>query len=140
MKVNQVFIGNIRKCILYRYESVGRWKVCFDDSFSIGGDTFGHIIKDDVLQEENVVLFKYKNYGYVDVRKCKTIFDLIRIRKQITKNGWRLGGPMMPEYAYKEDGLFVDASSLKPFYIDSEQKEISLRKLRRQEQIYKEQL
>ena len=47
---------------------------------------------------------------------------------------------MMPEYAFKEDGLFVDESSLKPFYSDSEEKEVSFSNLKKHVQNYRKEV
>ena len=94
---------------------------------------FGYITKEDELYKENAVLIKIENGGYVDLERFNSILDYIRIHKDITKNGYRLGGLMMSTSAHSRNCLFVDEKSLKPYYTEKQQfEDISVRKLKKQ--------
>ena len=132
MKPEQIFIGNIKRCTKYEeYNTIvgstyiGNQLICTD--------SFGYITKEDELYKENAVLIKIENGGYVDLDRFNSFLDYIRIHKDITKNGYRLGGLMMSTSAHSPNCLFVDEKSLKPYYTDKQQfEDISVRKLKRQ--------
>jgi len=131
MKPEQIFTGDIRKCT--KYES----HLAFSSETYITGECigscgFGYIDKEDELFKENAILIKIKNGGYVDLERFNSILDYLRIYGDITKEGYRLGGLMMPTSAYKADCLFVDADSLKPYYSNEQEKNISVRQLKKQ--------
>lgn len=98
----------------------------------IGCDSIGYIVEDDELYKENAVLIKIKNGGYVDLEKLNSILDYIKIYRDITKDGYHVG-LIMPTSAYGIDSLFVDEKSLKPYYINKQQKSnISAHQLKKQ--------
>lgn len=132
MKTDQIFIGDIRKCTKYETHTTLSSSTYIGDQ-CIGCDSFGYIDKDDELYKENAVLVKIENGGYVDLERFNSILDYIRIYRDITKDGYRLGGLMMSTSAHCIDSLFVDEKSLKPYYADKQQTEdISVRQLKKQ--------
>lgn len=132
MKTDQIFVGNIRKCTKYELHTK------FSSSISMGqgiviSDSVGHLTTDDELYKENAILIKIKNGGYVDLERVHSIFDHIRVYRDITENGIRLGGLIMSTEAHCIDSLFVDRASLKPYYPDKQQTDdISVRQLKKQ--------
>lgn len=125
MKTEQIFIGNINKCVKYEERPT-----CIS-----GSDSFGHIVTDYELYKENVILIKIENGGYVDLERFNSILDHIKIKQAITEGGYILGGLMMPTYAYCMDALFVDKKSLRPYYANADEqqkKNISVHKLKKQ--------
>lgn len=132
MKTDQIFIGDIRKCTKYETHTTFSSSTYIGDQ-CIGCDSFGYIDKDDELYKENAVLIKIKNGGYVDLERFNSILDYIRIYRDITKDGYRLGGLMMSTSAHCIDSLFVDEKSLKPYYADKQQTDdISVHQLKKQ--------
>ena len=132
MKTDQIFIGDIRKCTKYETHTTFSSSTYIGDQ-CIGCDSFGYIDKDDELYKENAVLIKIKNGGYVDLERFNSILDYIRIYRDITKDGYRLGGVMMSTSAHCIDSLFVDEESLKPYYTDKQQTDdISVHQLKKQ--------
>lgn len=132
MKTDQIFIGNIRKCTKYETHTT------ISSSAHIGNqcilrESFGYIDEENELYKKNAVLIKIENGGYVDLERFNSILDYIKIYRDITKNGYRLGGLMMSTSAYSIDSLFVDEKSLKPYYGDNQQiNDISVRQLKKQ--------
>ncbi len=132
MKIEQIFIGDIRRCIKYETHTTLSSSSYIGDQ-CIGCDSFGYIDKDDILYKAQAVLIKIKNGGYVDLERFNSILDYIRIYKDITKDGYRLGGLMMSTSPHCIDSLFVDENSLKPYYADKQQtRDISVRQLKKQ--------
>lgn len=132
MKTDQIFIGDIRKCTKYETHTTFSSSTYIGDQ-CIGCDSFGHIVEDDELYKENAVLIKIENGGYVDLERFNSILDYIRIYRDITKDGYRLGGLMMSTSAHCIDSLFVDEKSLKPYYTDKQQiDDISVHQLKKQ--------
>lgn len=115
MKTDQIFIGDIRKCTKYETHTTFSNSTYIGDQ-CIGCDSLGYIDSDNELYKENAILIKIKNGGYVDLERFNSFLDYIRIYRDITKDGYRLGGLMMPTSAHNIDSLFVDESSLKPYY------------------------
>ncbi len=132
MKTNQIFIGDIRKCTKYDRHTTFSCSTYFDNQ-CIGCDSIGYIDKDDELYKANAILIKIQNGGYVDLEKLHSILDYIGVYLDITKDGYRLGGLMMSTFPYCINSLFVDESSLRPYY-DSKQQttDISVRQLKKQ--------
>ena len=121
MKTDQIFIGNIKKCTKYDYRSQGY------------GDWNTSPAVDSKLYKQNAVLIKVENGGYVDLEKLNSLLDYIKIYKDITENGYRLGGLMRSIRPHCVDCLFVDLDSLKPYYSDKQKKEkTSVHQLRKQ--------
>lgn len=131
MKPEQIFIGNIRKCTKYEEHTTFKSQT-FIDSDIIDTDTFGYIVSDDELYKENAILLKIKQGGYVDIERLNSILDHIKMHKNITKRGFILGGLIMSTSSHCIDSLFVDESSLKPYYNNKQQKNISVRQLKKQ--------
>ena len=131
MKPEQIFIGNIRKCTKYEEHTTFKSQT-FIDSDIIDTDTFGYIVSDDELYKENAILLKIKQGGYVDIERLNSILDHIKMHQNITKRGFILGGLIMSTSSHCIDSLFVDESSLKPYYNNKQQKNISVRQLKKQ--------
>ena len=132
MKTDQIFIGDIRKCTKYETHTKLSSSTYIGDQ-CIGCDSFGYIDKDDELYKENAVLIKIKNGGYVDLERFNSILDYIRIYRDITKDGYRLGRFMMSTSALCFDSLFFVEESLKPYYADKQQTDdISVHQLKKQ--------
>lgn len=120
MKSEQIFIGDIRKCTKYETNNT------FSSGMYIGNQcidctSFGYIDTDDEIYKENAVLIKLKNGSYVDLERLNSVLDYIRIYRDMTSDGYYLGGIMMSTSAYGMDSLFVDEKSLTPYYTDKQQ-------------------
>lgn len=131
MKPEQIFIGNIRKCTKYDLHTTLQCKT-YVNGECIGSDGFGYIDTDDELFKENAILIKIGKDGYVDLERFNSILDYLRIYKNVTKNGYMLGGLIMSNSSYGLDSLFVDEDSLKPYYNNEQIKNISVRQLKKQ--------
>lgn len=132
MKTEQIYVGNIRKCTKYETHTTFSNRTYIGDQ-CIGCDSFEYIDSDDELYKENAVLIKIKNGGYVDLERINSILDYIRIYRDITKDGYRLGGLMMSTSAHSKDSLFVDKKPLKPYYDDKQpNSKISIHQLKKQ--------
>lgn len=131
MKSEQIFIGNIRKCTKYEEHITFQSEICIN-GISIGCDSFGYFETDDELYKENAILIKIENGGYVDLERFNSVLDYIRIYKDISKDGFKLGGLMMSTSSHELNSLFVDENSLKPYYSNEQTKDISLRQLKKQ--------
>ena len=127
MKTDQIFIGDIRRCTKYEKHITLSSMIA-----NIGRESFGYIEEDDELYKENAILIKIKNGGYVDLERFNSILDYIKIHKDITKNGYRLGGLMMSTSAHCLDSLFVDEESLKPYYTAKQTSNLSVHQLKKQ--------
>jgi len=128
MKPEQVFIGDIRRCTKYETHTT------FSSGTYINGeclftDSFGYIETDNELYKENAVLIKIRENRYVDLERLNSILDYIEIYKDKMYN---LGTIMMPISEYGVDRLFVDHKSLKPYYENTQEKNISVRQLKKQ--------
>ena len=111
MRPEQIFIGNIRKCTKYESHTIFQSKTYMDEE-CIGFDFFGCLNIDDELFKENAILIKIEKGGYVDLERFNSILDYVKIYKDITKDGYVLGGLMMSTYSHGLDSLFVDKKSL----------------------------
>lgn len=132
MKTGQIFIGDIRKCTKYEAHNIFSSSFFIGDE-CIGSDAFGYIDLESEIYKENAILIKIENGGYVDLERFNSILDYIRIYKDIRKDGYMLGGLMMPTSANNINSLFVDEESLKPYYTTKKiPKNISLRKLKKE--------
>lgn len=130
MKTDQIFIDDIRKCTKYETHHTFSSSTYIGDQ-CIDCESFGYIKEDDELYKENAVLVKIENDGYVDLEKFNSILDYIKIYRDITENGYRLGGLMMSTSAHSIGSLFVDEKSLKPYYANKQQADnISIRRLK----------
>lgn len=130
MKSNQIFIGNIKKCVKYEEHTMLGVNTVIDDC-SIGYDRFGYVEEKSELYKENAILIKNKNGGYIDIERLNSVLDLIKISHDVTKNGYRLGGLIMSTIPHSVNCLYVDKESLKPYFKDKE-KNISVRQLKKQ--------
>lgn len=132
MKPEQIFIGNIRRCTKYESHPVYSSNMYVNEQ-CLMSESFERIKKEDELYKEHAILIKIERGGYVDLERFNSILDHIRIHRDITKNGYRLGGLMMPTSAQYMGNLFVDEKSLKPYYTDNKQNNnISVRQLKKQ--------
>lgn len=123
MKPEQYFVGNINKCTKYETQYIG----------TIGDTKLGNRVLDFELYKENAVLVKIPNGDYVDIENIKTILDWLKIYQNITKNSWEYNEYMIPTSAWQVNDLFVDESSLKPYFNDERTKDISVRRVRKLE-------
>lgn len=132
MKPEQIFIGNIKKCTKYETHTVFSSSMYLGDH-CIGCDSFGHIEQEDELYKKQAILIKIEKGGYVDLERFNSILDHIRINRDITKDGYRLGGLMMSTSPHRINSLFVDEKSLKPYYNEKQQtSDISVWQLKKQ--------
>lgn len=132
MKPEQIFIGSIRKCTKYEMHTT------FSMTISIGGaplgtDSFGYIEQDSILEKENAVLVKLEKGGYVDLDTFNSALDYLRIYKDVTKHGYRTGGLILSTSPNKIGSIFVDESSVKPYYQTKDKvKNITFGKLKKE--------
>lgn len=134
MKAKQIFIGNIRECTKSE-EYITTTSKTYINGECVGTESMGYINIESDIYRENTILIKIKNGGYVDLARLNSILDYIKVRKDITKWGFRLGGLIMASSANRVGELFVDENSLKPYYgnamLDSNDK-AAIRQLRKQ--------
>ena len=134
MKAKQIFIGNIRECTKSE-EHITTTSKTYSNGECVGSESMGYINTESDIYRENAILIKIKNGGYVDLTRLNSILDYIKVRKDITKWGFRLGGLIMASSANRVGKLFVDENSLKSYYgnamLDSNDK-ASIRQLRKQ--------
>lgn len=131
MNSNQVFTGTIRRCTKYETHTTFSSEM-FIGNISLGADALGYIDEDSVIEKENAVLIQVTDGGYVDVESYKSAVDYFKVRQSISSEGFRLGGLIMSTSPHREDCLYVDSTTLKPYYSKSEPKNISVRKLKKE--------
>lgn len=130
MKASRVFTGDIKKCIKYEEHSLFSLETYIGED-CIGCDSFGHTVAECELYKENAVLIEF-NGGYVDLDNLKTIKDYISAYGDVTKDGFYIGGLIMPTSPHACDSLFVDSESLKPYQNKDNKRNISARQLRKE--------
>lgn len=131
MKKYQIFIGDIKRCTKYERHVDFSSETYFGDQ-CIGIDSFGHIEQDDELYKKDAILIRIKDHGYVDLEKLSTILDYIEMYLENRRRGFTQGDIAITTYPCCEGDLFVDESSLKPYFLDNEPTaDISVRALKR---------
>ena len=130
MKTDRVFVGDIKKCTKHIMEPVFSSSTYIGDD-CIGCDCFGHTIVESELYKENAVLIEF-NGGYVDLDNLKNVVDYIKVHKDITRDGFYMGGLIMSTMPHTSDSLFVDSSSLKPYQSQNNKDNISVKQLRKE--------
>lgn len=118
MSSNDIFIGTIRICTDYYGETY---------KTADGTDLLGFELKSEIYKE-NAILYKTKNGRYVDIDNINSVLDNIKINRHV--NTEKLG-ILMPISAYEENCLYVDKSTLKPYYRD-ELIDFSIKKLKKE--------
>lgn len=103
MKIDleNIYIGNIMRCTKYEEHTN-----CVIEDFC-GIDTFGHIIEENEIYKENVILLKVAQNGYVDLDQLNSYLDYLKIKKYKANGGFRLGGAILSTMPWKENSLFV---------------------------------
>jgi hypothetical protein len=124
MKPENLFIGNLNKCVKYN-EIL---------DFECGDSVLGHREIENELYERDVVLLKTKNGNYVDVRELNLF---LQISLFLMPNGsvhYPMDYPynaMLTTYPWRNGQLFVDKDSLVPYYSkDNDLKNVSIHKLK----------
>lgn len=133
LRADQVFIGNIKKCIKYDTYNTFNSDIYVGNQ-CIGGDTFGYVDIDCDNYKDNAILIQIDDGpGYVDLDTLNSILDYIKVCKDITEVGYYLGGLIMSTAPHCLGSLFVVEESLKPYYKNMHQKNnISIHKLKKQ--------
>lgn len=131
MKPEQIFVGNIRKCTKYE-EYTTFSSSMYNGNECVIRDSIGTIATDDEIYKKQAILIKMKNGGYVDLERLNSILDSMKVYRDITKDGYRLGGLIMSTSAYCMGCLFVEEESLKPYYNYSNKQQISVYQLKKQ--------
>lgn len=131
MRVDRVFIGDIKKCTKYEEHNIFTSKTYIDGD-CIDCDSFGHIKTESELYKKDAILLYVKDGGYVDLDNLKTLFDYIKVSNYITKDGCYFGGLIMTTSPYQCDSLFVDYDSIRPYKNKNNKETISARQLRKE--------
>lgn len=127
MKKHQIFIGDIRKCTKHIMQPL----FSFGDPF--GGEIFGYTEQEDELYKKDAVLIEVTNGAYVDLEVIDSALDMLRLKKYILKDGgWRNNSLMMSTRPTCGDELFVDSDSLKPYYNKEQDKNVSVKQLKKE--------
>ena len=118
MSSDDLFIGNIKKCTQYVGEKLQANGNLYFDGFEIASEVY----------KENAILYKTKSGRYVDIENINSILDSLKIMRldAIQKFGF-----IMPTIAYEEGCLYVDKSTIKPFYLET-RNDISIKKLKQE--------
>ncbi len=132
MKAEQIFIGNINKCTKYEQHDILKSELI--DGITgevVGCQKFGYIEREGEVYKENAILIRLQNGGYVDIDNLNSILDHLSVHRDITKDGYRAGRLIMPTLAWKEGCLYVDESTLRKCYSESEsQDKVTVRSLK----------
>lgn len=116
MNQKQVFIGDIRICTKYGSKEMF--------------PGLNKIVKETKEYKKDAVLIKIKNGGFVDIDCINSITDYMDIITHKTKGGWRLGGLMMDIKPNYEGALYVDITSLKPYFENKQVNNVSIKQLK----------
>lgn len=123
MKRENIFVGNIRICThysVYCIENIENFKDVEPDRIVKNKNGLNYYVHSkDTLYKENAILIKLNNGKYVDLDKLNS--------RLTNKKKFLL--PTSTNNIYK---LFVDESSLKPYYSKEEENNISIRQLKKQ--------
>ncbi len=129
MNTSQIFTGTIRRCTEHEVHSIFSLSTYIDGQ-CIGCDGIGSVHIDSEIYKENAVLIKLQNGDYVDLESLDSILDYIRIYQSYS---YGLRGLMMSSFQPNHVGeLFVDDTSLKPYYGDEQaSKHVSVYQLKK---------
>lgn len=131
MKLEQIFIGDIKKCTKYERCPSRTYTTRF--GVVTGVESEVTITYNEEVYKEKAVLIKIDKGGYVDLDRLNTIMDILKIHKDLLPNSYRVGGLMMATRAHKEGCLFVDENSLTPMYSQEVgQKETTAKQLKKE--------
>ena len=117
MKLNydQLFVGNLHICTEYE----NHFTCKFEGDLGSGG--FGRIETETELYKENVLLVKIAEGAYVELDKINTIFDELKIKFNVTKNGVKnIPNVTLFRSPSGLNNIYVDENSLKPYYMQVE--------------------
>lgn len=129
MKKYQIFIGDIRVCT--KYDRCASFvSGAYINGECIGSDYIGYINKDDELYKKDAILVKIKNRGYVDLEKLSSILDNIEIFLESRRRGFNEGDIAITTFPYEKGDLFVDETTLRPYFSDELRSDISVRQLK----------
>ena len=123
MKSNEIFIGTIRQCIcINRYEEYGDEK--FFPEFEINHNIFGSTEKYTKQITDQAILIRVNENKYIWINHLTSFKDDLLVN---------LGLPIkaISTKPSCDNDLFVVEDSLKPYFNNTENKNISVNKLRR---------
>lgn len=130
MNTSQIFTGTIRRCTEHEVHSIFSLSTYIDGQ-CIGCDGIGSVHIDSEIYKENAILIRLQNGSYVDLESLDSFLDCIRTYQSYSY-GLRGKGLMMycnPDYV---GSLFVDTSTLKPYYGDTQaSKHVSVYQLKK---------
>lgn len=131
MNSNQVFIGNIRRCTKYEtHITFGSQTYINNDCISC--DSLGYIEEESENFKENAILIEVSKGGYVDIESYKTALDYFKIRQNLQKSRFHLGNLIMSTSPHKTGCLYIDSTTLKPFYDKEESHNVSIHRLKKE--------
>lgn len=122
MNSNQVFIGNIKKCTKYKTPVPCNCNKYINH----------HDKSESEITKKNAVLIKVVEGGYVDIDSYNSALDYFKVRQSISKKSLGINELILSTSPYQENCLFIDSSSLRPYYQKEESKIISLRNLKKE--------
>ncbi len=127
MNKDQIFIGTIRKCTTYEVRSVFCHSTHIDGQ-CIGVDGIGYNLIDSEIYKENAILIDLKDRGYIDLESLDSFLDCIRVYQT-----YGYGLDLMSFSPNHIGELFVDASTLRPYYDTAQKsKHVSVYQLKKQ--------
>ena len=123
MKIEQILIGDIKKCTRYKEHT----------TFSINTgdiiDRIGYTETEGEVYKKDAVILKMNNGGYIDIDNYNTIGKL-----RILTSRSKLGGLVLSKFASYEGCLYID--NLKPYFNDQLQvNKILVKQLKKQRKL-----
>lgn len=124
MKPEQIYVGNINKCTMYKTVNL------FGLRNEFGFSPYTHIKTQSEIHKENAVLIKLRESKYVELESLKNLLKILRILMELDGTTYSTTSPVMDVTPFCEDILFVDEASLKPYYKEPQNmRSVSVRKL-----------
>lgn len=120
MKLEQIFVADLRKCTGWHFDGVYL-------------NDFGRISADSEFFKQNAILIKISDNQYIDLETLESTLDYIKVRCITTLDRSYVGGLIIPTFTFNPGAIFVDESTLKPYLPQKAMpNHISFKKLQKQ--------
>lgn len=143
MKKGDLFVGDIRKCVNYYSKSESLYYYIFDfrDTLLPFSSRRFDVIKkrivpskdicyEDVLFKKNAILLRLGYNQFIDLDMVNSVFDIYKAIIFFELYDYQVSNIVMPINPYESGSLFVQSSTLRPYFNYScENEKISIRKI-----------
>lgn len=126
MKQENIFIGDIKKCLNGKYTTGIGCAAGSSRNFQKHNiPTYFKSLEDEVIKKD-VILVRFKNGVYIDLDEIENVFDYLSLKLNIAMDKY---GIFMATNPQKINDVFVDYQSLKPY--STEKRNVSIKQLKK---------